>query len=307
MVRVSFRDIGLRYTLSPYEKPVAYVKPGGLIVVEVEDASSGQIRKPGDVRDRGRIPFGNPLVGPIYVEGAKPGGSVIVTIEDIKPTIGQGAIYFSDFTERYLTEVPILRFMRTAFPYRMKICRIEGDTVFFDGLKLPYKPMVGTIGTAPYLEVESVSSSLLPGRHGGNMDIPDICPGSRVSLPVFYEGALLYVGDVHAIQGDGEISGTAIEMPAEVALRIDISEQGLRWPRIESGEEMMCIATTGSGRSFEDAVRIAFLELALWIEERYGIDRFDGLMICSIAGKIRVGNLWSLAAKIEKRYLDRSL
>ncbi|MCS7113673.1 MAG: acetamidase/formamidase family protein [Nitrososphaerota archaeon] len=167
--------------------------------------------------------------------------------------------------------------------------------------------MVGTIGTAPRLEAEGASSSFLPGRHGGNMDLPDICPGSRVSLPVFYEGALLYVGDAHAVQGDGEISGTAVEMPAEITLKIDISERSLRWPRIESEQEMMCVATTSAGRSFEDAVRIAFLELATWIEERYGIDRLDGLMICSLAGKIRVGNLWALAAKIEKKYLAKSL
>ncbi|MEM2739534.1 MAG: acetamidase/formamidase family protein [Candidatus Bathyarchaeia archaeon] len=307
MKRVSFKNTGLRYTLSPYEKPVAYVKPGESIVVEVEDASSGQIRKPSDVRDRGRIPFGNPLVGPIYVEGARPGGSITVAIEDIRPTIAQGAIYFSEFTERYLTEVPILRFMRTAFPYRTKICRIEGDMVLFDGIKLPYKPMVGTIGTAPHLEAESASSSFLPGRHGGNMDIPDICPGSRVSLPVFHEGALLYVGDAHAIQGDGEVSGTAVEIPAEITLKIDISDRNLGWPRIESEQEMMCVVTTSSGRSFEDAVRIAFLELVVWIEERYGIDRLDGLMICSIAGRIRVGNLWALAAKIEKKYLTKPL
>lgn len=306
MKRVSFRDVGLRYVLSPYEKPVVYVEPGELIVVEVEDASSGQVRRPGDVRDRGRVPFGNPVVGPIYVEGAKPGGSVIVGIEGIRSTIGQGAIYFSDFTERYLTEVPILRFVKAVFPYRTRICRIEGGTVFFDRVGLPYKPMIGTIGTAPRLEVDCASSSLLPGRHGGNMDIPDICPGSRVSLPVFHEGALLYVGDAHAVQGDGEISGTAVEMPAEITLRIDISDQSLRWPRVESEEEMMCIATTSSGRSFEDAVRIAFLELALWIEERYGIDRFDGLMLCSLAGRIRIGNLWSIAAKIEKKYLKSS-
>lgn len=306
MKRVSFRDVGLRYVLSPYEKPVVYVEPGELIVVEVEDASSGQVRRPGDVRDRGRVPFGNPVVGPIYVEGAKPGGSVIVGIEGIRSTIGQGAIYFSDFTERYLTEVPILRFVKAVFPYRTRICRIEGGTVFFDRVGLPYKPMIGTIGTAPRLEVDCASSSLLPGRHGGNMDIPDICPGSRVSLPVFHEGALLYVGDAHAVQGDGEISGTAVEMPAEITLRIDISDQNLRWPRVESEEEMMCIATTSSGRSFEDAVRIAFLELALWIEERYGIDRFDGLMLCSLAGRIRIGNLWSIAAKIEKKYLKSS-
>lgn len=305
-MRLSFKDIGLRYTLSPYEKPVMYVNPGETIVVEVEDASSGQIRKPGDLRDRRKVPFGNPLVGPIYVEGAKIGGSIVVAIKDIKPTIGQGAIYSSEFNEKYLTEVPILSFIGETFPRRTRICKIEGETVFFEDLKIPFKPMVGTIGTAPHPEDESISSSVLPGRHGGNMDLPDICPGSRVILPVFHDGALLYIGDAHAAQGDGEIFGTAVEMPAEIVLEIENSEESVEWPRVESEEEIMCITTTSAGRSFEDAVRIAFMNLAVWIEKRYGINRLDALMLCSLIGKIKVGNLWTVAAKIEKKYLNEA-
>lgn len=304
MVRISFKDIGLRYSLSPYEKPVTYVKPGETIVIEVEDASSGQIRKPCDLRDRGKAPFGNPLVGPIYVEGAEPGGSIVVAIKDIKPTIGQGAIYSSEFNEKYLTEVPILSFIGGSFPRKTRICVIKDGAVFFGGLKIPYRPMIGTIGTAPHPEVESTSSCMLPGRHGGNMDLPDICPGSRVVLPVFHDGALLYVGDAHAAQGDGEIFGTAVEMPAEIVLEIENSEESVEWPRVESEEEIMCIATTSAGRSFEDAVRIAFMNLASWIENRCDMNRLDALMLCSVVGKIRVGNLWTVAAKIEKRYLD---
>jgi len=301
--KISFRDIGLKYTLSPYDKPVAYVKPGESIVIEVEDACSGQIRKADDMRDRRKIPFGNPVVGPIYVEDARKGGVLTVFIEDIKPTIRQGATYLSEFSEKYLTEVPMLKFLKSSLPSKVKICKIENNTVYFDRVKLPYKPMIGTIGTAPHPEIEGISSSLLPGKHGGNMDLPDVCPGNKISFPIFHDGALLYVGDAHAIQGDGEISGTAVEMPAEITLKIDVSNERINWPRIESNQEIMCVATTGPGRSFEDAIRLAFLELVLWIEERYGIDRFDGLMLCSQVGKIRVGNLWTVAAKIEKKYL----
>ena len=137
------------------------------------------------------------------------------------------------------------------------------------------------------------------------MDLPDIRPGSTVFLPVFHRGALLYVGDVHAAQGDGEISGTAIEMPAEVTLRVDLLEdEQIGWPRIETDSEVMFVATTSAGRSLEDAIRIAFLELVMWIEEKYGLKRFEGLMLCSQVGKIGIGNLWTAAAKIEKRYLD---
>lgn len=303
MKKISFKDIGLKYTLSPYDKPVTYMRSGESIIIEVEDACSGQIRKAGDIRDRKKIPFGNPVVGPIYVEGARKGGTIIVSIEDIKPAIGQGVTYLSEFSEKYLTEVPVLRFLKSSLPLRVKICKIENNVVYFDKIKIPYKPMIGTIGTAPHAEVEGISSSLLPGKHGGNMDLPDVCPGNKISFPVFHDGGLLYVGDVHAVQGDGEISGTAVEMPAEIILKVDVSNEIVNWPRIENDQEIMCVATTSSGRSFEDAIRLAFLELALWIEKKYGIDRFDALMLCSQVGKIRVGNLWTAAAKIEKKYL----
>lgn len=305
MKKISFKEVGLKYTLSPYDSPILYVKPGEKVVVEVEDASSGQIRKEGDFRDRSRVPFGNPIVGPIHVEGAQPGRCLSVKILDIRPTIGQGATYFSEFNERYLTDVPVLKFMGSRLPLKTKICKIKDGNVHFGGITLPYRPMVGTIGVAPHPEAEGISSGVLPGRHGGNMDIPDICPGSTVHLPVFHEGGLLYVGDAHAIQGDGEISGTAIEMPAEIEMEVNVVDEKLDWPRIENDSELMCVATTGQGRSFEDAVRIAFLELALLMERRFGIDRFDGLMLCSQVGKIRVGNLWAVAAKIEKRYLKQ--
>ena len=305
MKSLSFRDVGLKYALSPYDEPVVRVKPGETLMIEVEDASSGQIRKKGDRRDRSKAPYGNPVVGPIYIEGAEKGSTISVRIDEIKPTIGQGATYFSEFNETYVSGTPILRFMGINFPREPKICKIKDGQVYFSGnIVIPYRPMIGTIGVAPHLEEESVSSGVLPGRHGGNMDLPDVGPGSTVFLPVFHEGALLYVGDAHAVQGDGEISGTAVEMPAEVKIRVDLlGEETINLPRIETESEIMYVATTSGGRSLEDAIRTAFLELVTWMEGKYGLNRFDGLMLCSQVGKIGIGNLWTAAAKIEKTYL----
>jgi len=301
--RISYRDVGLKYTLSPYDEPVAYVKPKETIILEVEDAPSGQIRKEGDFRDRTKIPFGNPVVGPIHVEGAEKERSLSISIEEIKPTISQGATYLSEFNEGYLTSVPVFKFLKSSLPRKPKICKIKDGLVYFNEIAIPYQPMIGTIGVAPHPEAESTSSSVLPGRHGGNMDLPDIGSASTVFLPVFHRGALLYVGDVHAVQGDGEISGTAVEMPAEVAVKIDLMEEPINLPRIETDREVMFVATTSAGRSLEDAIRTAFLELVMWMEKRCGLDRFDGLMLCSQVGRIRIGNLWTVGAKIEKKYL----
>ena len=306
MNQVSFRDIGLKYVLSPLDEPVIRVKPGETIILETEDACSGQIRKKGDYRDREKIPYGNPLVGPIYIEGAEKGNTLAVLIEEIEPLIGQGITYLSEFNENYIASVPVFKFMKVSLPREPKICPIKDGLVYFsDQIAIPYQPMVGTIGVAPFLEAESISSGVLPGKHGGNMDIPEVAPGSTIFLPVYHKGALLYAGDVHAVQGDGEITGTAIEMPAKTKIKIDLLKgDPISWPRIETEGEILSVVTASAGRTLEDAIRTAYLELTIWMEENYGLDRFEGLMLCSQVGKIRIGNLWSVAAKIEKKYLD---
>ena len=306
MNKVSFRDIGLKYVLSPHDEPVARVEPGETLILETEDACSGQIRKKGDTRDRGKIPFANPVVGPIYIEGAEKGNTLAVLIEEIEPLIGQGITYLSEFNENYIASVPVFKFMKVSLPHEVKICPIKDGLVYFsDQISIPYQPMVGTIGVAPFLEAESISSGVLPGKHGGNMDIPEVAPGSTIFLPVYHKGALLYAGDVHAVQGDGEVTGTAIEMPAKTRIKVGLLKgKPISWPRIETEDEIVAVVTASAGRTLEDAMRTAYLELTLWMEEKYGLDRFEGLMLCGQVGKIRIGNLWSVAAKIEKKYLN---
>jgi acetamidase/formamidase len=303
--RVSFKDTGLKYVLSPLDEPVAFVRPKETLVVEVEDAASGRLRKDDDYRNRGKNPYGNPVVGPIYVEGAEVGDVLSVMIGEITSTIGQGVTYLSEFNEGYVAGTPIVKFMGVEFPRKPRICRIDAGWVHFSPeIKLPYRPMVGTIGVAPRPEEEALSSSVLPGHHGGNLDLPDVQPTSTIFLPIFHKGALLYLGDVHAIQGDGEISGTAVEMPAEIQVTVDVLKaQSITSPRIETKQEIMCVATTSKIGALENAVRTAFLELITWMEAEYGINRFDGLMLCSQIGRIRIGNLWTVAAAIEKKYL----
>lgn len=305
MRRISFREVGLKYALSPFDEPVFHVDPGETFIVEVEDACSGQIRKATDRRDRRTVPFGNPVVGPIYVCGAEKGSGISVSIIEIKPTIGQGATYYSEFNEEYVPGTPILRFLKEKFPREPKICKIaNGKVCFSDRLILPYRPMIGTIGVAPQPEAEAFSSGVLPGRHGGNMDLPDIRPHSTVHLPVFHDGGLLYIGDVHAVQGDGEISGTAVEMPAEVKVKVELRDERPALPMVENEDEVMFVATTSGGISLEDAVRTAFMELAAWIEKNYGLNRFEALMLLGQIGRLSIGNLWTAAARIEKRYLE---
>jgi acetamidase/formamidase len=164
--------------------------------------------------------------------------------------------------------------------------------------------MLGVVGVAPIPELDSMSTSYEPGVHGGNLDLPEMCPRSRVFLPVFHEGGLVYIGDAHAGQGDGEITGTAVEMPAEVTIRLTVhKEKKIEWPRIETEKELICVATANYGRCLKEAIVEAFLQLSSWIESEYGVNRHDAFILCGQAGRIRVGNLWSVAAKIDRAVL----
>ena len=308
MKRLTLEKQGrLNYAISRLNKPTLQIDPGETIVVETEDAWSGQVRKEGDRRDYSAMPYGNPQSGPIYVRGAEEGDSLAVRIDDIQPTIGQGCTrtpsywwYMGSVESRALN-----KFLNSSLPENIRICPIRDGKVYFsDKYVLPYQPFIGTIGTAPALE--SISSGYL-GNHGGNMDLPDVCVGNTIYLPVYVEGALLHLGDVHAIQGDGEITGNGVEMPSECTLTIELlKEKTIPSPRIESPEHIMAVACSGVGRSLQDAVRLAYIQLVFWMEEDFGFDRSDAFQLCAQVGRLRLGNLWAAAAKFPKEYLDRT-
>lgn len=304
--RISYVDVGLRYVLSPYCEPVAHVRSGDTIVLEVQDGSGGQLRRESD---KEKVPFGNPAVGPIYVENAEEGDSLSVTIEEISPLEGYGATYFTEFSDLYVTGTSMLKFTSGALPKIVIPCKIEDGRVFLKhGISLPYEPMLGVVAVAPNPELESMSTSTNPGPHGGNLDVPEIRPRSRVFLPVFHKGGLVYIGDAHATQGDGEITGTAIEMPAEVKITLDLHKgKKIEWPRIETEQELVCVATTSLGRCLKETIVEAFLQLSTWIEAEYGLNRHDAFVLCGQAGKVRIGNLWTAAAKIEKAIMAPTL
>jgi acetamidase/formamidase len=172
-----------------------------------------------------------------------------------------------------------------------------------DKIVLPYEPFIGTIGVSP--EIEAVSS-LQPDYHGGNMDLPDVGPGAIVYFPVHAPGGLLYVGDCHATQGDGEVSGVAVEQRATVTLHIDlIKNWSFAWPRLETKDVIM---TIGSARPLEDAGRIAYRELVRWMSADYGFDEIDAYMFLSQAGRMRLGNMvdpkYTMGASVLKKYLS---
>jgi amidase len=155
---------------------------------------------------------------------------------------------------------------------------------------------------APDLEA---ITALAPGPFGGNMDVPDVKPGNTVYLPVWNPGALVYTGDCHARQGQGELCGVALEITSKVTVVFEvIKDKAIEWPRIESDEAIMVV---GSARPMEDAARIANTELVLWLEQEHGYDRWDAYQLLTQAGGLYVGNMvdttYSLVASVAKEHL----
>lgn len=189
-------------TLSPFTKPIATIRPGEEVEIETWDAFGGCV-KHGQTRveamDRGiKVPV-NPITGPIYVDNAEPGDSLTVEIIGIEIP-GSGA---TTINPGFGSLEGWLNLMTP----RTKISEIRAGKVLYktDGgrvVEVPTDPFIGTIGNSPVYEA---INTLSPGPHGGNMDCPDICPGNTLFLPVNQPGALFGLGDVHAVQGDGEV------------------------------------------------------------------------------------------------------
>lgn len=286
----------LYYEFSRHNEPRLRIASGETLVVETEDAFSGQIRTNADRRDRTKKPYGNPQTGPIYVEGAEPGDHLAVQIEKIDPLIGQCATRTSD--PKMMSE-----WLGTDCHHGSHVCKIaDGFIHWSDAIKIPYTPMLGCIGTSP---AWGVPSTMPAGPHGGNMDIIETRPGNVVFLPVFVEGAYLYLGDAHAAMGHGELSASGLEMPSETTITVNLVKgKRIPWPRIESPDEIMVVVT---GSPMEYSIAQAYAQLILWMESDYGWERWKAYDILTHTGQISVGyyGFGTVACKIAKKYVAR--
>src|SRR5919106_4989683 len=263
------------YVFNPYREPIARVKPGARVTIHTDDAFESRITKKEDLPSRAlaTAKFLNPQTGPIYVQGAEPGDTLAVRIENIEPTrdfaVSVLIPYFGGLTSTNFT-----RTLQEPLPERVWIWDlVDGGTKLVNeevGVTLPWEPFLGTLAVAPDLEP---ITALSPGPFGGNMDVPDVKPGNTVYLPVWNEGALFYTGDCHARQGQGELCGVALEITSKVTVSFEVIKGGgIEWPRIESDEKLM---TVGSARPMEDAARIAYAELVGWLEDEHGFSQLD--------------------------------
>jgi acetamidase/formamidase len=284
-------------------EPVLRVQPGD--TVETETLYGGYYEKAG-----GKWPG---EVGPFYIEGAAPGDTLVVKIVRLHLNRDHAVSTHTPGGISAVASDRYTRMLNEPIPQRRYVWKIEKDgtvgaldlSASKKRVEVPLRPMLGRVAVAP--DGEEAWGGLWPGNFGGNMDASDIREGATVYLPVFHAGAYFYFGDVHALQGDGEICGSGLETTAEVTFQFDvIKEKKIAWPRIENGDSIM---TVGSVRPLSDALRIAAVEMIEWLVADYGFEKSDAYQFVSQLAEIRVANMvdpnYSVVVKIPKRHLSR--
>jgi acetamidase/formamidase len=291
----------VRHTLGREHPPVAVVAPGTRLRIETELNIGDVLRTKEERFEPGmlKLPFVNPVTGPIAVEGATPASVLVCRLEEME-LVPPG---FTALVPGFGPFVDWIR--RRDFGVHSRVVDVQdGEVLWDDRTRIPVSPMVGTIGTAPLLESISTIDN---GPHGGNMDVQEIGPGATLYLPIAVDGGLFFLGDCHAVQGDGELCGIgAIEIRTRttVTLVLRPRPEAMGWPRLETDEHIAAIA---SARPLEDAFRIAVEELVGWMVADYGFTAPDAVLLLGQVAEARCTQLvnpkYTYIAKIAKRYL----
>jgi amidase len=314
------REQARKYAFDWRDEPLLRVRCGEPFEVETDDAGTGYFKTPEDKAIPARRPgfdrhppLANPIGGPVYLDGAERGDTLVVTIEDI--VVGDYSWTAAGPRRGPLGEST--RWPELSGDYTTKIFRHtpgpsgttrDGTLHFSDRLDWPITPFIGTLGVAPDREVATSLDG--QGPWGGNLDVRDMAPGNRVFLPVFHPGGLFYLGDVHASQGDTEFSGTAAETRATVRLRLDLlKRKKIPWVRVEKPASVVAIR---ADRPLEAAVEAATVDLMDWLIGEHGYSPVDAYCLVSTCPDFRInvyqmckiGKLSFVAgAELPKRYL----
>jgi acetamidase/formamidase len=295
--------------------PLLRVRPGTALRLWSDDAFSGALRSATDLSsEKVDLRYVNPQTGPFHVEGAEPGDTLALHFVALEPARDWGASaaipFFGGLTSTERTATLQEALPDTTWIYELDRAR---NTVTFAArssdlrIDLPVEPMLGTVGVAP--AGGEVRSSLVPDAFGGNMDTPQMRPGSTCYLRVNVEGALFSLGDGHYRQGEGEACGTAVEGAMTTTVIVELlkgaaSGGGPAWPRIEDDTHWM---TVGSSRPLEDAWRIGQTQLVRWCQELYGLDAMDAYQLLSQITEVPIANVvdanYSAVVKARKSLL----
>lgn len=274
--------------------PAYHVQQGERWTIRTPDGLGGQISTEHDryvAVDPDRV---NPVVGPIFIDGAEPGDVLAVELHEVGTDASQG----------YVLVIPGFGLMRhLGWGPRTRIVPFaHGCAEWAPGVRVPLRPCLGTIGVAP---AGDGLSTIMPGDHGGNIDSRDVATGTTVYLPINVRGALFGLGDPKAAMGDGEICGTGIGVPARVEITFS-THRGvlLRRPLLETSEEWMTVA---SAPTLDEAVRLAAEDMIALMAKATGVALPDAYMLLSIAGHLRISQvvdpLMTARMTIAKRFV----
>lgn len=252
---------------------------------------------------------GNPQTGPFYVEDAEPGDTLVVELDSIRPNRSYGFCGSSvapnvvrpDYVPQLPLDAPLAEWDVDVSRGTAILQRPESK---LGAIELPLDPMIGCFGVAA--KGGQAISTATSAEHGGNMDYRGFTVGTTVYFPVFEPGALFFLGDGHAVQGDGEIVGSGIEisMDVEITLRLQKGKT-IGWPR---GENDQWIFTTGNARPLDEATQIATTEMLIWLQQDFGLDALGANLLLAQCVRYELGNMfdpaYTMVCKVAKSWLS---
>ncbi len=281
--------------------PALKIASGDTVVTRTLDAGGY------DKNDVQRASGPNPMNGPVFVDGAEPGDVLKVEILDMKPTRDTG------FTRSVLAanvvdpeaarDLPRSEKTLWDIDRQAMTARLKEPVAGLERLVLPLSPMIGCFGVAPSLG--QAISTATSGAYGGNMDYRVLGPGATIWFPVFAPGALFFLGDCHAVQGDGEIVGTGIETTFEVTVRLTVEKgRPISWPRAETADD---IITIGNARPLDQALQHATTEMLNLLVADYGLTKEAASHLLGQVIRYDIGNVfdpaYTVACRVGKTWL----
>ena len=287
------------YTSIGWHEPVLHIAPGDSVNTITVDAR-GRDASGEQVCERG-----NPMTGPFYIEGAEPGDALVVTFDKLWPNRDWGWTGIQ-IAPNVLDPGFAAGIEADSDLHRWAVDLEAGTTkvAALPGLELPLRPMLGCFGVAP--PRGQAISTATSSTYGGNMDYRGFVEGVTVYLPVEAPGALFHLGDGHAVQGDGEIVGTGVEIPFDATFSVDLlKEQEIGWPRAENTTHIFAV---GNARPLDQCVQHATSELVRWLETDYGLSALSAHALLGQCVEYDMGNVfdpaYTMVCKVAKSLLE---
>ena len=287
-------------TLGPHPA-VLRMSAGDTVITSTVDAR-------GFDRDRAQVtPRGNPQTGPFLVEGAEPGDTLVVRLDRVQPNRRHGwcgsSVAPGVVDPDYVRELPVAPLAEWDVDVEAGVATLLSPESNLGRLELPLAPMIGCFGVAA--RGGQAISTATSAEHGGNMDYRGFVTGTTVYFPVFEPGALFFLGDGHAVQGDGEIVGSGIEISMDVQVTLDLQKgKQIGWPR---GENEDWIFTAGNARPLDQATQHATTEMLRWLQQDYGLDPLAANLLMAQCVRYDLGNVfdpaYTMICKIAKSRL----